>query len=97
MIARYRLLAERLRAELRSLEIIVERAEGAVSRAIHQPQDQEYFLAAAALDLHGFYAGLERLFELIADDIDGSKPGGSSWHLAARSGYRTRSWSALRF
>jgi len=68
VIARYRLLAERLRAELQVLVRVVERAEGAQSQATRQPQDQDYFLAAAALDLHGFYVGLERLFELIAEE-----------------------------
>ncbi|HEY4691474.1 MAG TPA: hypothetical protein VIK33_19350 [Anaerolineae bacterium] len=80
MIARYRLLAERLRTELQNIEHVVERAGHALSRAVQQPQDRDYFLAAAALDLHSFYAGLERLFELIADEIDASKPAGSSWH-----------------
>ena len=38
------------------------------------------FIDAAALNLHGFYAGLERLFELIADVIDQAKPPGDHWH-----------------
>jgi len=80
VIGRYRLLAERLRAELQPLLQVVERAEGAVSQATRQPQDRDYFLAAAALDLHGFYVGLERLFELIADEVDGNRPSGPSWH-----------------
>ena len=80
MIPRYRLLAERLRTELAALEQVVERAEGALPKAIRQPQDQDYFLAAAALDLHGFYAGLERLFELVAREIDESLPTGRHWH-----------------
>ena len=80
MIPRYRLLGERLRAELQTLERVVERAEGALSRARQQVQDQDYFLAAAALDLHGFYAGLERLFELIASEVDESLPAERHWH-----------------
>lgn len=80
MISRYRLLAERLRVELQTLERVVERAEGAAARAIRQPEDQDYFISAAALDLHGFYAGLERLFELIAREVDESQPTGSHWH-----------------
>lgn len=76
MMPRYRLLAERLRTELETLEQVVERAEGALSRAVREPQDQDYFIAAAALNLHGFYAGLERLFELLARDIDESVPTG---------------------
>jgi len=80
VITRYRLVAARLRTELPSLEQLVARASTALERAAHQPQDQDYFLAAAALDLHGFYAGLERLFELIAEDVDRAHPGGSHWH-----------------
>ncbi len=80
MIARYRLLAERLRVDLRSLARVIERAENALSRASRQPQDQDYFLAAAALDLHGFYTGVERLFELIAGEVDGSRPATPFWH-----------------
>ena len=80
MISRYRLLAERLRAELGTLEQVVTRAENALSRATLQPQDQDYFLAAAALDLHSFYVGLERLFELIAGEVDESQPTGPRWH-----------------
>lgn len=34
----------------------------------------------AALNLHGFYSGLERLFELIATVVDNSKPTGAEWH-----------------
>lgn len=80
MIPRYRLLAERLRKELETLERVVERAEGALIRAEEQPADQDYYLAAAALDLHGFYAGVERLFELIASDLDESRPASRHWH-----------------
>lgn len=80
MIARYHLLSERLRAELISLEQVVERAEQALSRAEAQPKDRGFFLAAAALDLHGFYAGLEHLFERISIEVDGDRPTGASWH-----------------
>jgi hypothetical protein len=80
MISRYRVLAERLRAEIQALEKVVKRAKGALVRATQQPQDQEYFISAAALDLHSFYAGVERLFQLIAGEIDGGVPAGSRWH-----------------
>jgi hypothetical protein len=80
VISRYRLLAERLRTELATLEQVVERTEDALSRATQQPQHQDFFLAAAALDLHGFYVGLERLFELIAGEVDKSLPTGPRWH-----------------
>ena len=80
MMPRYRLLAERMRTELQALETVVQRAEGALIRALHQPADQDYFLSAAALDLHSFYTGVERLFELVASDIDESRPATRHWH-----------------
>jgi len=38
------------------------------------------YLDSAALNLHGFYSGLERLFELIARHVDGAIPSGETWH-----------------
>jgi hypothetical protein len=32
------------------------------------------------LNLHGFYAGLERLFVIVAERIDESMPSGANWH-----------------
>ncbi len=58
----------------------VTRAESALSHASQQPENEEHFLAAAALDLHGFYTGVERLLELIARDVDQSVPSGPTWH-----------------
>lgn len=43
-------------------------------------QTKIFFLASASLDLHGFYAGTERLFELVADNIDRSRPTSPHWH-----------------
>lgn len=40
----------------------------------------DYHVDATALNLHGFYAGLERLFVIVAERIDGSMPSGANWH-----------------
>jgi HepT-like protein len=80
MIVRYRVLAERLRAEVLTLDLVVAQAIGAVARAAQQPQDQDYFIAAAALELHGFYAGVERLLEVIVGEVDGGQPTGRRWY-----------------
>ena len=37
-------------------------------------------LNSVALSLHSFYSGLERIFELIALEIDGGTLGGDAWH-----------------
>jgi hypothetical protein len=80
MIPRYRLLASRIRAELQTLERSVDQSEGALARAERQPADQSYFVAAVAFELHSFYAGLERLFEVIGSEVDQSRPSGAAWH-----------------
>ncbi len=80
MIPRYRVLAERLRAELQALQRIVTRAESAVVLARKRPAEQDYFLGSAALDLHAFYTDVERMLELIASDLDESRPTTPHWH-----------------
>ena len=71
-------LAIRIRAELADLDRVVQRVGEAWLRA--QRSGDDYYLDAVALNLHGFYAGLERIFELIASAVDGLKPQGENWH-----------------
>jgi len=75
----YRELAERIRGEVADLERIVRRALAAWSQAGRVP-DEAAYLDSVALNLHGFYSGLERLFELIARHVDGALPTGDTWH-----------------
>ncbi len=65
-------LAMRIRAELTDLDRLVQRAlEG-----WHwgQQSGKDFYLDGVALNLHGFYSGLEHLFEL------GAMPQGVNWH-----------------
>jgi len=71
-------LAERIRSELVDLNRLVERAQEGLRRA--QRSDDDLYLDSVALNLHGFYAGLERLFELTAAIVDGAMPQGANWH-----------------
>lgn len=71
-------LAERIRDELAELGWLVERAQEGWRRA--QRSGDDFYLDSVALNLHGFYAGLERLFELIATVVDGTMPRGANWH-----------------
>ncbi|MFN8499751.1 MAG: hypothetical protein U0641_18005 [Anaerolineae bacterium] len=80
MIGRYLVLSERIRAELAAMDHVVRRTESTLDRAVEQPENADLFLASAALDLHSFYTGVERLLELIARDVDQSVPSGPSWH-----------------
>lgn len=71
-------LASRIRDELADLDQVVERAQEGLRRA--QRSGDDFYLDGVALNLHGFYAGLERLFELIATVIDGTLPRDADWH-----------------
>ena len=80
MIERYAITAGRIRQELTNLEQVVERAERAVAAARQRPEEQDLYLDSAALNLHDFYAGLERIFRHIAANVDRSVPSGHDWH-----------------
>ena len=73
-------LAERIRGEVGELDRMVARSQRIWARARQPSPDQDWFIDAVALNLHGFYSGIERLFELIARHIDHSIPTGETWH-----------------
>ncbi len=80
MIERYLVVAGRIRQELEELERVVARAERAIATARKRPEEQDLYLDAAALNLHDFYTGLERIFRHIAGLVDRSVPDGPEWH-----------------
>ena len=80
MIEDYLVVAGRIRQELADLKRVVARAERAIGAARHRPEDQDLYIDSAALNLHDFYAGLERIFHQIATTIDGNLPVGREWH-----------------
>lgn len=80
MIQKYLDLAVRIQQELDDLERVVSRAERAMQTARQRPEDQDLYIDAAALNLHDFYAGLERIFERIGAKVDGHIPTGEEWH-----------------
>ena len=80
MIPAYHLLARRIRAEINEVERTVRRAERAWQGAGSIQADQDMYVDSAALNLHSFYSGLERLFEFIAHQLDGGPPKGEAWH-----------------
>ncbi|MEW5873373.1 MAG: hypothetical protein AB1894_29200 [Chloroflexota bacterium] len=80
MNERLQQLATRIRSEVVELERIVQRITEGWQRVRRSGDD--YYLDGVALNLHGFYSGLERIFELVAATIDGSRPQGENWHQA---------------
>jgi len=77
----YQGLIERIRGEVTDLEQVIERAEQSwlLSQQVSLVQ-QHIYVDSVALNLHGFYSGVERLFELIARQVDHTLPEHSAWH-----------------
>jgi len=73
-------IAERIRCDLVEIELLVERAIAGWQKFLQT--DDDLYLDSVALSLHGFYGGLERLFEIIATRIDGERPEGNEWHYS---------------
>ena len=74
----YLALAGRIRRELADLDRVVARAERSVNEA--KRTSDEAYVDAAALNMHSFYGGIERLFELIASEIDAAPIVSEHWH-----------------
>jgi hypothetical protein len=73
-------LALRIRDELLELERVSQRVTEGWNRTLRNADD--YYLDGVALNLHGCYGGLERIFELIAAVVDRAKPRDENWHQA---------------
>ena len=73
-------LAKRIRGEVADLEEVIDRAEQAWHLVQKGPPQQYAYVDSVALNLHSFYSGLEKLFELIARYVDRELPVGETWH-----------------
>lgn len=73
-------LAARIRSELVELERVAARIMEGWQRS--QRSADDYYLDSVAFNLHGFYSGLERIFEMVAQVVDQNKPTGENWHQA---------------
>lgn len=73
-------LAERIRGEADELDRIVRRTEDVWKRLYVDIEHQDIYLDSVALNLHGFYSGIEKLFEIIANNLDKILPTGKTWH-----------------
>ena len=71
-------LASRISSEVDYLKSVTMKIEEGWKR-FEQTAD-EFYIDSVALNLHGFYSGLERIFELIASVVDGNKPESKNWH-----------------
>ncbi|NOZ06722.1 MAG: hypothetical protein GXP41_10300 [Chloroflexi bacterium] len=78
MMTEYLSLATRLTSELDELDQVLQRAEEGLRRA--QTNSDDYYLDGVALNLHGYYAGLERIFELVVSELEHWRPADPHWH-----------------
>jgi len=72
-------LDARIRGEVPDLERLVERVMKAWPNVGKSTDEQDVYLDSVSLNLHGFYSGLERLFELVAIRVDRVRPSGETW------------------
>jgi hypothetical protein len=73
-------LRRRIESELRNIERTAQRVLGAWEEADRFPEQQGYYIDSVALNLHSFYNGLERIFAIIARQLDTTFPSGEHWH-----------------
>jgi hypothetical protein len=76
-------LTDKILKECTNLEKIVFKTRANIS-LINNREDDIYFeslISALTLYLENFYMGIERIFKLIAKEIDKKTPSGDSWHI----------------
>ncbi|MCS4138401.1 hypothetical protein GGQ13_001835 [Salinibacter ruber] len=79
MTESYLAVAGRIRREVEQIEDVVDRAQ-AIWADVDPNRPADHRIDAVALNLHGFYAGLERVFKIVAERIDQTVSEGGSWH-----------------
>ena len=73
----YLTLTSRIEKELSELDKILNKINRGWKKV--ENTEEELFIDSVALNLHDYYACLERIFKLIASEIDESIPRGDSW------------------
>ncbi|HKZ69473.1 MAG TPA: hypothetical protein VJ020_05300 [Anaerolineales bacterium] len=74
----YTAISTRIGKELEELEQIVERCLDIWAQFESSADDR--YLDGVAFNLQSFYTGIERILELIVDQIDQDRPSGPNWH-----------------
>ena len=73
-------VAAELKAELNRLERLKNDIERVFREASKQKTFLDVFYESLALKLHNFYTGCERIFQIIASELNGALPSGYDWH-----------------
>ena len=72
------ILSARILEELKEISITAKRAESTWEKAVDNNDD--LYFDSVALNLHSFYSGIEKIFKIIAKEIDMSLPENPNWH-----------------
>lgn len=73
-------LISELRDELALLETLVADIKETSTAIPKSPKKRRIYEESLALKLHNFYTGCERMFQKIAEDINGGVPRSMDWH-----------------
>lgn len=77
MNKKYLVISERIKSEIGEIEETVKR----ILKAWELSKGEDpFYLDSVALNLHNFYSGLERIFNIIAKEIDEVKIDSPYWH-----------------
>lgn len=71
-------LIGRIQQELKEVQKLVDSNHRLLEK-LKTSQDQDY-VGSIALNLHGFYCGVERILKLTAQTVDRAVPDGQNWH-----------------
>ncbi|MFW5795286.1 MAG: hypothetical protein ACOCV1_07385 [Bacillota bacterium] len=78
MNKKYLTLAGRIKNEVEEIEEIIAKINRGWEK--YKSNNDELYLDSVALNLHDYYSTFEKIFELVANEIDESLPAGASWH-----------------
>ena len=70
------ILSAKILEELNGIHSSVKRAEAAWKKAYDT--DDDLYFDSVALNLHSFYSGIEKIFKLIAKEVDENIPDGQN-------------------
>ena len=73
-------IAAELKAELERLERLENDMERVFREVSKQKAFEDVFYESLALKLHNFYTGCERIFQIIASELNCSLPSDYDWH-----------------
>lgn len=73
-------LAADMLAELEKMQRLAAQVQRVKTELETDPASADFLYDSCALKLHNFYTGCERIFQLVANELNGGLPAGSDWH-----------------